>query len=350
MNAPTRATAMDIETSLAAHIAETTEHVSEQAREEFRRDVLTGLTSSPKSLPCKYFYDTRGSKLFEQICETPEYYVTRTELAILHEVCGKVARIVGPGADVLEPGSGAGEKIRTLLDALSRPRSFMPIDISKSAVYASAAELRRDYPSVKVFPIVADFTKPFDLPLEFTELNAPAAEPGAERHAKVIFFPGSTISNFSPNEAVPFLQGLRSILGQGDFLFIGVDRIKDKARLECAYDDAAGVTAAFNLNLLERISSELETDLEPQSFQHRAVYNQELSRIEMHLDSKKRQTIRLCGQMINFEPGESIHTENSYKYSSDSFEKLADSAGFRVLRTFSDQEELFSLYLCEVPG
>lgn len=322
------------------------EHLSNAARVSFEQDVLLGLSSIPKALPCKYFYDTRGSRLFEAICETPEYYITRTEIALLRQVCPKIAPLVGPRADVLEPGSGAGVKIRTLLDSLDSPRSFIPIDISKSAVAASAAALQKAYPSVEVHPLVADFTRPFRIPERFFE----RAEDDARKHSKLIFFPGSTISNFTPEDARPFLSGLRSVLAPSDFLFIGVDRIKDRGRLERAYDDAAGVTADFNRNLLFRIQKELDTDIDPSTFVHRAIYNEEFSRIEMHLVSTRKQIVHVCDRPIHFEKGESIHTENSYKYSNEGFSALALSAGFELVRTFSDPENLFSLYLCRVPG
>ncbi len=326
--------------------ATSSERLSRSAHDEFERDVLAGLSSPRKTLPCKYFYDARGSQLFEAICETPEYYVTRTEVALLKEACPKVATRVGPGVDVLEPGSGAGTKIRLLLDFLSAPRSFIPIDISESAVTASAEALQRDYPDVAVHPLVADFTRPFAIPPHFLERESD----GDSEQRKLIFFPGSTISNFTPDEAAPFLQGLRGVLGAGDYLFIGVDRIKDGKRLERAYDDSAGVTAAFNKNLLVRIKSQLETDLDLRHFRHRAVYNEDLCRIEMHLVSTKKQVVHVCDRPFAFEEGETIHTENSYKYSVEGFSDLARRAGFNIVETFSDPEDLFSLYLCQVPG
>lgn len=327
---------------------ESGEFLTAGARAAFEEAVLDGLLASPKTLPCKYFYDARGSRLFEQICQTPEYYVTRTELALLRSVCTQVAKLVGPAVDVLEPGCGAGEKIRILLDALERPRSFTPIDISRSSVEASARALSRDYPNVAIHPVVADFTG------NLSAVSRSFAEPseGHELPAgrRLIFFPGSTISNFTPQEAVPFLERLRQVLRQGDFLFIGVDRIKDKKILERAYNDAQGVTAAFNLNLLRRIARELGVDLDPKTFSHRAFYDTHKCRIEMHLDSKCDQTIWVCGRPVSFRKGESIHTENSYKYSPEGFRTLATRAGYRVRETYSDPQELFSLYLCQVIG
>lgn len=322
----------------------TSEHRNSAAEDEFRRDILSGLLSSPKTLPCKYLYDEVGSLLFEKICETPEYYLTRTEVALLREACPQAAQLIGPDAKVIEPGSGAGEKVRILLDALVRPRAFLPVDISKRALLASAHQLRKDYPDVEVHPLVADFTKPFQLP---NDTRSSRDNDGARR---VVFFPGSTISNFAPNAATRFLAQLRALLSPGDFLFIGVDRIKDRQTLENAYDDAQGVTAAFNLNLLERIVRELDARVDPSTFRHRAVYNEQEARIEMHLHSEREQTIEICGHEIQFRKGESIHTENSYKYTPERFIALAETAGYQVVETFSDERKLFSLYLCAVPG
>lgn len=323
------------------------EFLNPGARAAFEEAVLNGLLSSPKTLPCKYFYDARGSRLFEKICETPEYYVTRTELSLLRAASPKVAEFVGPHVDVLEPGSGAGEKIRILLNALDRPRSFIPIDISKSAVEASARALAKDYPKVAIHPLVADFTSQLAFPSQFVGEDPEKDAPPGRR---LIFFPGSTISNFTPQEALPFLQRLRLVLRPGDYLFIGVDRIKDRGILERAYNDAQGVTAAFNLNLLHRIARELGVELDPTTFEHRAFYNERECRIEMHLESRCDQTVWIGGRPVSFRQGESIHTENSYKYSPDGFRTLATSAGYQVRETFSDPQELFGLYLCQVFG
>ncbi len=302
----------------------------------FRRDVATGLAAQQKSIPCKWLYNARGSELFEKICETPEYYVTRTEISLLEEVCQPVAQAIGPEADVLEPGSGAGVKIRLLLDALERPRTFVPIDISDSAVAQSVESLQKDYRDLHIVPVVADFTKGIHLPASLTE------SAGGRR---VIFFPGSTISNFSSSEARSLLHHFRELLRPGDFLFIGVDLVKDPEVLLAAYDDAQGVTAAFNLNLLNRIQEELAPELDVTSFEHRAVYREELSRIEMHLVSKSDQSVTVAGQEIRFSPGESIHTENSYKYTIDGFRELASAAGFTEGETFTDAHQYFSLHL-----
>jgi dimethylhistidine N-methyltransferase len=220
------------------------------------------------------------------------------------------------------------------------------IDISESAVEASAKILRAIYPELIIHPLVADFTKQLHLPSHFFQTSTSAPAPVSR---KLIFFPGSTISNFTPHDAIPFLQRLGRVLSPGDFLFIGVDREKDPAVLERAYDDHTGVTAEFNLNLLHRIAAELDSDIDPRRFKHRAIYNRDLARIEMHLDSLVDQVVRIGERRITFRRGESIHTENSYKYSPERFARLAGAAGYELVQTFSDSDELFSLYLCRIP-
>lgn len=309
--------------------------------DQFERDVVAGLTNEPKSLPCKYFYDQRGSQLFEQICRTPEYYVTRTELALLREVSAEVAERIGPRAWVLEPGAGVGEKVQVFLSALELPKGFVPIDISESALRNCVRAVRCQFPDLEVHGLIADFTRPFSLPAQFDSSDN-------RDDQRVVFFPGSTISNFPPTEAREFLVNLRAPLRKGDVLFIGVDRIKSAELLNSAYDDAAGVTAAFNLNLLQRMARELDTDIDPDSFFHRAFYNERQCRVEMHLVSRTEQTIFVGKRQFQFRRGESIHTENSYKYSPRGFAELARSAGFELESTYSDSEELFSLYFLRV--
>ncbi len=303
----------------------------------FKNDVLAGLSAQPKSLPCKWFYDEQGSLLFEKICQTAEYYLTRVETQLLKESARDVARRVGPQVDVLEPGSGAGEKVQILLNALDNPHCFIPIDISASAVESSADSLRQLYPDLKIVPIVADFTQSIQLPDEF----------GGSGEKKLIFFPGSTISNFNRPEAVEFLTTLRSLLSPGDFMLIGVDLRKDSKILEKAYDDVQGVTAAFNLNLLQRIVRELETDLNPENFRHRAHFNEFESRIEMHLESCLEQTFRVEGQEFYFKEGETIHTENSYKFRIDDFLKIAEQASLKRVEVYLDEKQYVSLLLLE---
>ncbi len=333
---------------------------AQTARKRFEKDVVSGLSRKPKSLPCKYFYDARGSELFERICQTPEYYITRTETRLLSAIVAQVAVLAGPCVDVLEPGSGAGEKIRILLDALDRPRSFTLIDISEQALRSSAASLRADYPDLVVHPLVADFTQPFTIPAHFFQRSSSAprvsdsssdplrTEQQGSRspHKKLIFFPGSTLSNFDPEQARRFLSVLRALLMPDDLMFIGVDRIKDPEILHRAYNDAQGVTAAFNLNMLIRMKNELGARLSVKQFEHQAFYNEEKCRIEMHLESRLDQEIVVGGHCFELKRGERIHTESSYKYSPDGFARVAEAAGFDVVRRDSDEDELFGLYLC----
>ena len=302
--------------------------------QEFLADVLNGLAQPRKTLPCKYFYDERGSQLFESICETPEYYITRTELGILTENMQHIADLVGPGSDILEFGSGAGIKIRLLLEGLHNPRSYIPIDISREILESSARTLLEQFPQVQVIPIVGDYHKDIELPAAFKAQSA---------HRKLVFFPGSTISNFTPQEADAFLGRIRSLLSEGDGLLIGVDCIKPTAILNAAYNDVAGYTAAFNLNLLQRIEDTFDTNLKTRHFFHHAYFNESESRIEMHLVSKLDQLIEIEGQRFSFRKGETIHTENSYKYSLQGFGDLAQRAGFEITTVWQDPDKLFSL-------
>jgi dimethylhistidine N-methyltransferase len=301
---------------------------------EFRDAVLAGLSQPQKAIPCKFFYDLEGSRLFEAICNTPEYYPTRTELAILAEAAPTIARLVGPGRAIVEFGSGAGIKIRTLLDALEAPAAYVPVDISRAHLVAAAEALAADYPGLHVAPVCADYTKPFVLPAV-----------GNARPPWLGFFPGSTIGNFSPPQAAGFLSQVRRLLGEGGMMLVGVDLKKDVAALEAAYNDAAGVTAAFNLNLLARIDRELGGDFRHAEFRHSAIYDPVQGRIEMHLVSAKDQTVRVAGQHFHFRPDETIHTENSYKYALDQFRGLAQSAGWQSAEVWTDPNRLFSLHL-----
>lgn len=307
--------------------------------DQFLLDILEGLSQVPqKTLPCKYFYDEKGAYLFDQICLTPEYYPTRTELKILDEVLPHVANLVGPGADILEFGSGAGIKIRKLLQALISPRSYCPIDISEEILLSSSAQLQRQFPHIVIHPIVADYHAHIHLPDEFSH---------QDHNRTLVFFPGSTISNFEPQDAIHFLKHIRGLLKPGDAMLIGVDLVKPLPRLIAAYNDSAGMTAAFNLNILDRIQSNYRTDLQLENFAHRARYNPEKRRIEMHLVSKKRQSVSIESAEFQFEAGETIHTENSYKYSIESFRLMATNAGFRCVETFTDAENLFSVHYLE---
>lgn len=298
----------------------------------FLADVLDGLSRPRKSLPCKYFYDREGSALFDAICTLDEYYPTRTETALLHDRAAEIAGLAGRGATLVELGSGSSVKVRILLDALDAPAMYVPVDISREHLIAAASRLAGDYPAVTVVPVAADYVRGFALPR------------GVRPERAVVFFPGSTIGNFRPAEALMFLRGLGERLGLGTRLLIGVDLRKDRRVLEAAYNDAAGVTAAFNMNLLARINRELSGTFDLTRFAHRAHYDPLRGRIEMHLESLAPQTVRVAGRPFRFAAGETIHTENSYKYSVGGFRRLAARAGWRTERSWTDADSLFSLH------
>jgi L-histidine Nalpha-methyltransferase len=304
----------------------------------FATDVIAGLGATPKRLAAKYFYDKAGSQLFEQITALPEYYPTRTELAILEAKGREIAALVAPGAGLIEFGSGPTVKARILLRAAPQVYAYVPVDISAEFLDEEATRLRHDFPDIAVLPIAADFTRPFDLP------GALASRP------RVGFFPGSTIGNFEPLEAVAFLRHAAQILGPAATLIIGVDLVKDKKVLYDAYNDAAGVTAKFNLNLLARINRELGADFDLTAFEHHAIYNGDLRRIEMHLASRKAQKVRVCGRSFEFRAGETIHTENSYKYTVDGFAALARGAGWTTRAAWTDPDKYFSVHALIVEG
>jgi len=293
-------------------------------------EVVEGLTSNPKTLPPKLFYDAVGAELFERICELPEYYLTRTELSILHSAVDEIAAMIGPGAALIEYGSGAGQKIRLLLDTLDHPRVYMPVDISARQLADVAESLAAEYPNVDIKPVCADYTARFDLP------SLPA---GVNR--RVAFFPGSTIGNFHPPHAAAFLSRVRTLIGPGGMLLLGVDRVKDSRALHAAYNDAEGVTAKFNINLLERIVRDTGAQIDVDAFEHHAFFNAEASRIEMHLRSRIAQECVVGGERISFASGETIWTESSYKYSEESFEALIAAAGFETARLWTDEGDNF---------
>jgi dimethylhistidine N-methyltransferase len=296
-----------------------------------RNDVLAGLRAARKQIAPKYFYDAHGAALFEQITRLDAYYLTRSELAILEARVGAIASRAGPRAALIEYGSGAGIKVRRLLDALDRPAAYVPIDISGEQLRRVAASLRDDYPDVDIHPLRADYTRPLELPhLE-----------GAAR--TVAFFPGSTIGNLQPQAAAHFLRGVRQSIGPDGALVLGVDRRKDPARLEAAYNDPEGVTAAFNRNLLVRLNRELRADFAIDRFRHLAFFNAEASRIEMHLESTEAQVVTVAGAAIPFEAGETIWTESSYKYDEPMLERLTGEGGFRIEELWTDPEENFWL-------
>jgi dimethylhistidine N-methyltransferase len=303
------------------------------ATETFATDVITGLTAQPKTLLPKYFYDSLGSQLFEQITLLPEYYPTRTELRILRDNASALARLMPKDAALIEFGAGSAIKAKILLNAAPQIGSYVPVDISAEFLADEARRLERDIPRVGVHPVAADFTAAFDLP------GAIAERP------RVGFFPGSTIGNFEPEQATAFLRQAAAILGPGAIFIVGADRVKDEAVLHAAYNDAAGVTAQFNLNLLTRINRELGGDFHVTSFEHIARYNRELARIEMHLESSKRQVARVRDFAFSFDAGETIHTESSHKFTVDSFSALAGNAGWTVSNVLSDEPGYFSVYV-----
>ena len=298
----------------------------------FLGEVVAGLSATPKTLPAKYFYDAEGSRLFEAICELPEYYLTRTETALLRRIAPEIAARIPAGAALVEFGSGASTKTRIVLDAAPHIAVYAPVDISPSALDAAAASLRKDYPDLAVAPLVEDFTKAIGLP------------EGAKGHAPVGFFPGSTIGNFAPDEAEALLRQARSLLGEGSLFIVGADVAKDPSVLIPAYDDAQGVTAAFNRNVLVHINRELGGTFDPAAFAHRAVWNADESRIEMHLESTRDQIVMVGDYGFRFAAGETIHTENSYKYPPQAFETIARRAGWTVVQRWVSEEPAFAVY------
>jgi dimethylhistidine N-methyltransferase len=299
----------------------------------FLEDVLAGLAKPQKELPPKYFYDARGSALFEAICELPEYYLTRTESAIMHDRGADMARHLGPGCALIEFGSGSGRKTRILIEAAA-PAAYLAIDIARVQLEATAAELARDFPALEVTAICADYSRPLTLP--------PLA--AQESRRRVIYFPGSTIGNLTPAEARVFLRNARGLAGAGGGLLIGVDLKKDTALLNAAYNDTRGVTAEFNLNVLARINRELGAAFDLSAFRHFAFYNEALGRIEMHLVSTKAQSVTVGGGVFRFRPDETIHTENSYKYSIPEFQELGRGAGLAPMECWTDPERLFAVH------
>jgi dimethylhistidine N-methyltransferase len=302
--------------------------------DSFARCITDGLSRTPKEIACKYFYDAEGSALFDTICALPEYYQTRTEVTLLRRHAGEIAALIGAEAEILEFGAGALRKVRILLDALDCPRGYTPIDISGAYLRDVVRRLAADYPQLNLRPMVADFTMPLLVP----------AMAGAARRAG--FFPGSTIGNFRPDAAMALLRRMRDMLDGGGLL-IGVDLIKDPALLHAAYNDAAGVTAAFNKNLLARANRELGADFDLDAFAHYAPYNPMAQRIEMYLVSLKRQSVQLSGRTFEFAAGEAVHTEDSHKYSIESFREIAVRAGFLPRAVWTDENRLFSIHWLE---
>ena len=300
-----------------------------------REAVMAGLATEPKAIPPKFFYDERGSRLFDAICRQPEYYLPGCERRILSEYAGEIAGLAGQRAVVIEPGAGNGEKVRLLLEAL-RPAAYLPMDISGAYLRASAEALAADYPWLEVQAICADFSTDIALPDELP--------PGR----RLVFFPGSSLGNFDPDEARDLLGRLRRLAGAGGMLLIGVDTKKPRELLDAAYNDRGGVTAAFNLNLLERINRELGADFDLAGFRHEAFYDVRRGRVEMHLVSRVEQEVRIDGCRFRFGAGERLHTECSYKYAPDEFVALAGAAGLTPAGQWSDAKGWFGVYLLAV--
>jgi dimethylhistidine N-methyltransferase len=305
-------------------------HEATPSAGDFAQDLLVGLRKSPKQISAKYFYDAEGSRIFDQICELPEYYQTRTETALLKRHAAEIAALMGAHAEIVEFGAGSLRKVRILLDA-AQPRTYLPLDISGDYLRHVVRDLAVDYPALRVAPVVADFTLPLEIP-------------GAERRAG--FFPGSTIGNFRPDAAMCVLRRMRGVLNGGGLL-IGVDLVKDPARLHAAYNDAAGVTARFNKNILLRANRELGANFDADAFGHYAPYNVQMQRIEMYLVSLKRQTVTVCGEPFEFAQGEALYTEDSHKYTIESFREMAARAGFSPRAVWMDEERLFSIHWLE---
>jgi dimethylhistidine N-methyltransferase len=307
-------------------------------REHFLEDLREGLARDQKEIPCKYLYDAEGSRIFDRICEVKDYYPTRTEMSIKDRFAGEIAERVGPRAVVVEPGSGSAEKALFLLEALDDPVAYVPVEISKSHLMQAAEEINRRFPAVEVLPVCADFTGDYELP-----------EPDRPCRRAVVYFPGGTIGNFEPGPRLDLLKSFAAHLDDlGDehgVLLIGFDLIKDRDTLERAYDDSEGVTAAFNLNLLERANRELDADFDLERFEHKAVWNADKARVEMHLVSETAQTVTVDGASFEFEPGETIHTENSHKFSIDGFTRLAREAGLAMEHVWTDEDDRFAVGL-----
>lgn len=301
---------------------------------DFLKDVIEGLGKNPKTLKPKYFYDNRGAQLFTEICTTPEYYPTRTEIKILNQNAEDIASQIGDNTALIEYGSGALEKIKILLNFLKEPVGLIPVDISEDQLFVSAKNLENLYPNLEILPVAADFTKPIPIP-------------GFSHPPKkyVAFFPGSTIGNFEPDLAIQFLQGVTKTIGLDGLLLIGFDLKKDIETLLAAYDDQRGITASFNKNLLSRVNGELGGNFNLNTFEHVARYNENKGRIEMHLKSTTEQTVSINKELFEFLEGETIHTENCYKFTKESFTAMSSKAGLSPVKTWTDDQNLFAVML-----
>jgi dimethylhistidine N-methyltransferase len=306
---------------------------TEAAKKAFRDEAVAGLSRSPRQLPCKFFYDEQGAQLFRQICELPEYYVTRTEIEILRLHGAEMARALGPQIELIGLGTGAGTKTRILLEELDRPAVYVPIDISKEQLEKSSARFHKMFPTLQILPIAADYLEPFELPL-----------PRHLSSRSVVYFPGSTIGNFEPDDASEFLSRLVDLVGDGGGLLIGVDLQKDSHVIERAYNDSAGVTAKFNKNLLGRINRELDADFDLAHWQHYAIYNPTEGRIEIYLLSEADQSVQIGERTFQFRAGEKILTEYSYKHTINGFTMLARHAGFEFQQVWTDDNRWFGVF------
>jgi len=299
---------------------------------DFRSDVIAGLSAAPKTLPPKYFYDAYGSKLFDDICQLDEYYLTRTEVSILNDNAHSLDELLIYPSSIIEYGSGSSTKIKKLLHS-KKIRRYVPIDISKDYLHESAKALSRDFPQLEILAVCADYTDPVAL----AEIKL------KEENNKYIFFPGSTIGNLEPSEALELLKNTKNLIGSRGKIILGIDLLKSEARLNAAYNDAKGVTAAFNLNILNRINHELEGNFQIEKFEHLAVFNHERSRMEMHLRSREKQTVRIGDHSFSFQQAETIHTESSHKYDLDLFEQFVTEAGLKMQMCFKDQNSDFAV-------
>ena len=309
-------------------------HDQEPITKSFRNAVIDGLARKRKYIPPKYFYNERGSRLFDRICEQPEYYPPLVERRMLLALADEIASLTGTGRILIEPGAGNATKVRLLLDSL-QPAAFVPMDISFDYLKSSATSLAEEYPWLKIHAVCVDFTH---------ALPVPECIPDG---ARLVFFPGSSLGNFYQDEAVKFLGLVRATIGDDGMLLVGVDTKKSESLLNAAYNDAAGRTAQFNMNLLHRMRQELGMDCAPENFKHWAFYNSKAGRIEMHLVSKLKQELRINGHCFKFEAGESLHTENSYKYTPEEFISLASNSRFREVQHWVDSNGLFAIYLLE---
>ncbi len=302
------------------------------ATDDFLQEVLAGLRNEPRSLPCKFFYDERGSQLFDRICELDEYYLTRAELMIMEDYAAEMAEQLGPRVMLVEYGSGSSVKTRLLLDKLINPAAYVPVDISREHLRRTAGKLSRAYPQIEVLPVCADFTQPFELPVS----RRPSS------HAAV-YFPGSTIGNFTPDAARTLIRGIARMCGLGGGLLIGIDLQKSCETIDAAYNDAEGVTAEFNLNLLRRINRELDGDFDLDAFEHRAAYNSEQGRVEIGVVSCAEQTVTIAGESFAFEAGDAIATEYSHKYTVEGFSQFAAEAGLALHKHWTDAAGQFGV-------